>query len=66
MSKPELGTKRACARCGARFYDLLQSPIACPKCGTVVEQPKAMSRFEAAPEPKAVAELPVNRPNLHP
>jgi uncharacterized protein (TIGR02300 family) len=36
MTKPELGTKRLCARCGARFYDLLHSPITCPKCGTVL------------------------------
>jgi uncharacterized protein (TIGR02300 family) len=31
--KPELGTKRTCPSCGARFYDLLKNPIACPKCG---------------------------------
>jgi uncharacterized protein (TIGR02300 family) len=36
MTKPELGTKRLCAGCGARFYDLLHSPITCPKCGTVL------------------------------
>jgi uncharacterized protein (TIGR02300 family) len=35
MSKPELGTKRACRNCGARFYDLLKNPIVCPKCSTV-------------------------------
>ena len=33
MVKPELGTKRTCPSCGARFYDLLKNPIACPKCG---------------------------------
>ena len=37
MVKPELGTKRVCVACGARFYDLLKSPVVCPKCGT--EQP---------------------------
>jgi uncharacterized protein (TIGR02300 family) len=36
MTKPELGTKRLCASCGARFYDLLHSPITCPECGTVL------------------------------
>jgi uncharacterized protein (TIGR02300 family) len=36
QEKPELGTKRLCASCGARFYDLLHSPITCPKCGTVL------------------------------
>jgi hypothetical protein len=31
MTKPELGTKRLCARCGAKFYDLHNSPITCPQ-----------------------------------
>jgi uncharacterized protein (TIGR02300 family) len=30
----ELGTKRTCPNCAARFYDLLKNPITCPKCGT--------------------------------
>ena len=37
MAKPELGTKRLCASCGAKFYDLSKDPITCPKCGTVFE-----------------------------
>ena len=37
MAKPELGTKRLCAGCGAKFYDLNKDPITCPKCGTVFE-----------------------------
>jgi uncharacterized protein (TIGR02300 family) len=37
VAKPELGTKRLCAHCGARFYDLNHAPITCPKCGTVFE-----------------------------
>jgi uncharacterized protein (TIGR02300 family) len=36
MTKPELGTKRLCAKCSTRFYDLFHSPIVCPKCGTVL------------------------------
>ncbi|MEX1152884.1 TIGR02300 family protein [Parvibaculum sp.] len=32
MSKPELGTKRDCPSCGAKFYDLNKNPVACPKC----------------------------------
>ncbi len=28
----ELGTKRTCPSCAARFYDLNKSPITCPKC----------------------------------
>ena len=37
MAKPELGTKRLCASCGAKFYDLNKTPITCPKCGTPFE-----------------------------
>jgi uncharacterized protein (TIGR02300 family) len=42
MAKVELGTKRVCVACGARFYDLGKSPAMCPKCGTEqpVEQPR--------------------------
>lgn len=37
MAKPELGTKRLCGSCGAKFYDLSKNPIVCPKCQTVFE-----------------------------
>src|SRR5205823_7335779 len=37
VAKPELGTKRLCANCGAKFYDLNKEPIVCPKCQTVME-----------------------------
>ncbi|MDJ1157584.1 TIGR02300 family protein [Chelatococcus sp. SYSU_G07232] len=37
MAKPELGTKRQCLSCGAKFYDLNKDPIVCPKCGTVFQ-----------------------------
>lgn len=36
MAKPELGTKRLCANCGTKFYDLSKTPAVCPKCATVV------------------------------
>lgn len=42
MAKPELGTKRVCIACGARFYDLTKVPAVCPKCGT--EQPQDQPR----------------------
>jgi uncharacterized protein (TIGR02300 family) len=35
VAKPELGTKRLCGSCGAKFYDLSKNPIICPKCETV-------------------------------
>ena len=43
MAKPELGTKRVCVSCGARFYDMTRAPALCPKCGTEqpIEQPRA-------------------------
>lgn len=51
VAKAELGTKRLCANCGAKFYDLNKDPIHCPKCGTVhvVAPIVTRSRPEAAP-----------------
>ncbi|MCS6855209.1 MAG: TIGR02300 family protein [Elioraea sp.] len=43
MVKPELGTKRICVACGAKFYDLRRTPVTCPKCGA--EQPAEQPRF---------------------
>ncbi len=43
MAKPELGTKRVCVSCSARFYDLTKQPAVCPKCGT--EQPPEQPRM---------------------
>ena len=44
MAKPELGTKRLCAGCGAKYYDLNKDPITCPKCSTVYEVAVAAPR----------------------
>jgi len=41
VNKPALGTKRVCAGCNAKFYDLLKSPIVCPMCEAVFVVPKA-------------------------
>jgi len=49
VAKPELGTKRLCANCGAKFYDLHHDPIVCPKCGTTFEVAAAMVRGRAEP-----------------
>ena len=62
MTKPELGTKRLCASCGARFYDLLHSPITCPKCGTVLATAAVNSsrvRLKATREPEREFERPI-------
>ena len=63
MSKAERGTKRTCASCGAKFYDLNKEPIVCPMCQAVfeVEQPKAKTKAapvkaESKPEEPAKAE----------
>ena len=37
MARPELGTKRVCLDCGAKYYDLNRDPITCPKCGAIFE-----------------------------
>ena len=43
MRAPELGEKRACAACAARFYDLRRKPAVCPICQAVQppERPRA-------------------------
>ena len=46
MAKPELGMKRQCQNCGAKFFDLNRDPIVCPKCGTTF-QAVALSRAPA-------------------
>ena len=49
MAKPELGTKRLCGSCAAKFYDLNKDPIVCPKCHTVM--PLAAITSRSRPEP---------------
>ncbi|MFO1150041.1 MAG: TIGR02300 family protein [Alsobacter sp.] len=50
MAKPELGSKRQCQSCGAKFYDLNKDPIVCPKCGTIFQ---AAAATRGRPEPVA-------------
>jgi uncharacterized protein (TIGR02300 family) len=58
VAKPDLGTKRVCSGCGAKFYDLNRTPIVCPKCETVFVPVVAAPRTR--PEPvKAAAPAPV-------
>jgi uncharacterized protein (TIGR02300 family) len=51
VAKPELGTKRLCGNCGAKFYDLNKDPIVCPKCATVM----ALAAVAARARPEAAA-----------
>jgi uncharacterized protein (TIGR02300 family) len=48
VTKPDLGTKRVCASCNARFYDLNKTPAICPACATVL----------VIPEPSATPQRP--------
>jgi uncharacterized protein (TIGR02300 family) len=59
VAKPELGTKRLCAGCGAKFYDLNKDPITCPKCGTVYEVVVVAPR--GRPDTRAAAAQPVEQ-----
>lgn len=54
MAKPELGLKRQCMSCGAKFYDLNRDPAVCPKCGTAY-QASALSRVAAPVAARAAA-----------
>jgi uncharacterized protein (TIGR02300 family) len=64
--KAELGTKRTCPSCAARFYDLMKHPITCPKCGqTFIAEALLPSKGDggapAAPKPRPAPE-PVAEP----
>jgi uncharacterized protein (TIGR02300 family) len=56
VAKPELGTKRLCGNCGAKFYDLSKDPIVCPKCHTVLVLAPVTSRSRPEPARAQVAE----------
>lgn len=65
MAKPELGGKRQCQNCGAKFFDLNRDPILCPKCGAVFQPPavsRAAARAAAAEDDEA--ELPAAGPEM--
>ena len=47
MARPELGLKRQCMSCGAKFYDLDKDPATCPKCGTIYQAIASTSRVAA-------------------
>jgi uncharacterized protein (TIGR02300 family) len=53
LAKPELGSKRQCQNCGAKFFDLNKDPIVCPKCGTVFQ---VLAAARARPAAKAEEE----------
>jgi uncharacterized protein (TIGR02300 family) len=52
--KAELGTKRICPSCAARFYDLTKRPIVCPKCQTSFEPETLLKPRRQRPEAREV------------
>jgi uncharacterized protein (TIGR02300 family) len=55
VTKPELGVKRDCPECRARFYDLNKEPAHCPKCGhefipEALLKPRRPRREDEVPE----------------
>ena len=54
MTKPELGTKRRCHSCEAKFFDLNKNPIVCPNCSAVFAPPQ--------PDPARPRRVPDRRP----
>src|SRR5579871_6687249 len=59
LVKADLGTKRACPSCNARFYDLAKRPIECPKCGFSYE-PEALFKQRRSRAAETAEEAPLN------
>jgi uncharacterized protein (TIGR02300 family) len=55
VAKAELGTKRLCPNCGAKYYDLNHHPIVCPRCNTQFE-PMSSAKVRAQAKAAAVQE----------
>ncbi len=50
MVKPEWGTKRACPKCGTRFYDLEKdNPVTCIECGAAWEPEPVLKSKQPMP-----------------
>lgn len=62
MAKTELGVKRLCLSCGAKFYDFDKEDIECPSCGAAFD-PEAAMKLKRGRSPanddKPVEEKPV-------
>ncbi|MGO8737886.1 TIGR02300 family protein [Rhodoblastus sp.] len=65
MAKPELGGKRQCQNCGAKFFDLNRDPILCPKCGATFQPPvAARAAARAAVADDEESDLPAPGPEI--
>ena len=58
MVKADLGVKRVCPQCAARFYDLQKRPIECPKCEFSFE-PESLYKQRRTRQPEPVAAVPI-------
>lgn len=54
IDKSLRGVKRRCGACSAPFYDMLRSPIQCPKCGALFRVGSANSARRLKPSPVRV------------
>jgi uncharacterized protein (TIGR02300 family) len=67
LTKPELGTKRDCPSCAAKFYDLNKNPCVCPKCKHEFVPEQAAKAKRAKPVEKPKAKAPVRpKPSAEP
>jgi len=60
VAKPELGSKRQCASCSTKFFDLNRNPIVCPKCGTVFVTAIASAAHEDEADEEVGEAVPAN------
>lgn len=59
MVKPEWGTKRACPKCGTRFYDLTKDePVTCISCGFAWDPEPILKSKQPLPFEAVKAEKP--------
>ena len=59
MVKAELGQKRTCQSCGAKFYDMNRTPILCPKCGATFDPETLLKLRRGKPAAAPVVAKPV-------
>jgi len=64
VARPELGMKRQCTNCGAKFYDLSKDPIVCPKCATVFQAVAAPTRAAPVRQRAAAAAVVEEEPEV--
>ena len=63
MPSADLGTKRVCPKCGAKFYDFgATDPIQCPKCSHKWRENAKKATAKPKKEPKALPPKAVRKP----